>query len=148
MTLFKKNLHLFFTIIPLISFFIGIWAGQFVYDGYHWGFIYANALDLLQGKIPFKEIFIQYGLLTTIIHSLVLYIFGNNVFYLVVFTNLIYSISLFLISIITYKLTKNYKYSFYSCLIIFCICPWATSPWPHFISFFFVCLSLFFYILI
>ena len=134
----KKNKILLLFIVPIISFIGGIWQGQFVNDGYHWGFIFSNALELLNGKKPFEGVFIQYGLGTTLIHSLVLLLFQKNIFSLVVFTSLIYSISLYLIGNITYKLTNNFFYSLFSSFSVFLIYPWATSPWPNFISFFFI----------
>ena len=136
----KKKLILLFCIAPIISLIGGIWQGQFINDGYHWGFIFSNALELLNGKKPFEEIFIQYGLGTTLIHSFVLFLFEKNIFSIVVFTSLIYSISLYLIGNITYKLTNNFFYSLFSSVSVFLIYPWPTSPWPNFISFFFIVL--------
>ena len=135
----KIKILLFF-IVPIISLIGGIWHGQFINDGYHWGFIFSNALELLNGKKPFEEIFIQYGLGTTLIHSFILFLFEKNIFSIVVFTSFIYSISLYLIGDITYKLTKNFFYSLFSSFSIFLIYPWPTSPWPNFISFFFIVL--------
>ena len=136
----KKNILLSLLIIPSISLIGGIWQGQFINDGYHWGFIFSNAIELLNGKKPFEEIFIQYGLGSTLIHSLILFIFNKNIFSLIVFTSLIYALSLYLISIITYKFTNNIFYSLFSSFTIFIIFPWPTSPWPNFISFFFIVL--------
>ena len=68
----KRNLTIGLLIVPLISLIGGIWQGQYINDGYHWGFIFSNALELLEGKKPFEQIFIQYGLGTTLIHSLIL----------------------------------------------------------------------------
>jgi len=123
----------------------GIWQGQYISDGYHWGFIFSNALDLLDGKLPYEEIFIQYGLLSTLIHALTLIIFDKNIFSLIVVTCIFYSTSLYLIGVLTYKFTLNKYYSFISTFIIFMIYPWPTSPWPNFISFFFVTLFCLFY---
>ena len=82
----KKHIYYSLLIFPLISFFGGIWQGQYINDGYHWGFIFSNALDLLDGKLPYKEIFIQYGLLSTLIHALTLIIFDKNIFSLIAVT--------------------------------------------------------------
>lgn len=133
-------------IVPFISLIGGIWQGQFINDGYHWGFIFSNAIELLEGKKPFEEIFIQYGLGTTLIHSFILLLFNKNIFSLIIFTSLFYSISLYLIGSITYKLTNNIFYSFFASIAIFLINLWPTSPWPNFISFFFVTLFYRFYI--
>ena len=76
MQLSNKNYSL--VIFPIISFIGGIWQGQYTDDGYHWGFIFSNALDIINGKIPFKEIFIEYGIFSTIVHSITLLIFKKK----------------------------------------------------------------------
>ena len=137
----SKKFFLYFSfVIPLTSLIGGIWAGQYIDDGYHWGFIFSNALELLDGKKPFEEIFIQYGLGTTLIHSLILYLFNKNIFSLIVFTSILYSLSIYLIGNITFKLTKNQFYSLLSTFSIFLIFPFPTSPWPIYVSFFFIVL--------
>ena len=83
---FKKKFLLFF-ITPIISLIGGIWQGQFINDGYHWGFIFSNAIELLNGKKPFDEIFIQYGLGTTLIHSIILFFF-KKIFFQLLFLQL------------------------------------------------------------
>lgn len=57
----------FFCIFSLIT---SINQGKYIYDGYHWGFVAANANDFLNGKLLYKEIFVHYGILTLIIHSI------------------------------------------------------------------------------
>ena len=141
----KKNIYYTLLIFPIISFLGGLWQGQYINDGYHWGFIFSNALDLLDGKLPYKEIFIQYGLFSTLIHSLILSIFNKNIFSLIAATCVFYSFSIYLIGILTYRYTLNKYYSFISTFIIFMIYPWPTSPWPNFISFFFIILFCLFY---
>ena len=94
MQLYNKNYSLLF--FPIISFIGGIWQGQFTDDGYHWGFIFSNALDIINGKIPFKEIFIEYGIFSTVIHSITLLIFKKNLLSLIAVTSLLYSLSILL----------------------------------------------------
>ena len=74
----KKKIKFLYYIVPIVAFIGGIWNGQFINDGYHWGFIFSNSLELLNGKKPFEEIFIQYGLGTTLIHSFVLLLFEKT----------------------------------------------------------------------
>ena len=49
MKLMKKDYILI--IFPIISLFGGLWQGQFTDDGYHWGFMFSNALDLIDEEI-------------------------------------------------------------------------------------------------
>ena len=110
MLILKKHIYYSLLIFPIISFVGGMWQGQYTNDAYHWGFIFSNALDILDGKLPYKEIFIQYGLVSTLIHSLILTIFNKNIFSLIAVTCLFYSLSIYLIGILTYKFTLNSLY--------------------------------------
>ena len=138
----SKLYKMIFLIIPIISLIGGLWQNQFIYDGYHWGFIHTNALELLNGKIPYKEIFLEYGILSVLINALLLIIFDKNIFSLIAFTCFCYSLTLYLIGKITLRLTKNKIYSLFIVLILFLLYPWPTSPWPNFYSFMFSCLFI------
>ena len=140
----KKNIY--FLIIPIISIIGGLWQNQYIYDGYHWGFIFSNSLDFIDGKIPYKEIFLEYGILQTILNSIILIVFNKNVYSLLIFTCILYAISLYLITEITHKVTSNKLYSLFSVFIIFVLYPWPTIPWPNFFSFFFTILFCSLYI--
>ena len=64
---FLKNLSLL-NYLLIFSFFIySIYIIRYQYDGHHIGLVYSNALDFINGRLPYKEIFIQYGFLTTLI---------------------------------------------------------------------------------
>ena len=117
----------------------------YVYDGYHFGLIFSNALDLNNGKIPYKEIFIEYGFLTTLIHSKILNLFGNEVLYLQIYTSIIYSATIVLISIIIRKFTNEYL-ALLSVIILILIYPIPLKPWAIYNSYFFYVLSLVFYL--
>ena len=138
----SKLQKVIFIVIPVISLIGGLWQNQFIYDGYHWGFIHTNALELLNGKEPYSEIFLEYGILSVLVNSLLLIIFDKDLFSLIAFTCLCYSISLYLIGKISYKLTKSSIYSFFLVAVIFLLYPWPTSPWSNFYSFMFSCIFI------
>ena len=143
----KKNIRNYLLIlIPIISLIGGIWQGQYTDDGYHWGFIFSNALDLIEGKTPYKEIFLEYGILSAIINSIILLIFNKNILSLMLITCIAYSLTIFLIALIIQKFTNNKNYGLLSTLVIFMIYPWPVSPWPNFTSFFFTTLFCYFYL--
>ena len=82
--------YLLFTyLICILSIIGGLWNSQFINDGYHWGFVYSNSFDLIHGKKPYNEIFLEYGLLQSLI-NLIIIKFINN---LLILYN-IYSINL------------------------------------------------------
>ena len=112
------------------------------YDGHHLGLLYSNALDFISGKIPYKEIFLQYGFLTTLIHSLILIIFDNKLFFISVSGAFFYSLSILLISLSIKKLI-NSNYSLISTVLILFNHPIPLLPWSNYIVFFFITLSIF-----
>ena len=137
---------LYLYLIILISITIGIFNSQFVNDGYHWGFIYANSMDILYGKKIYKEIFLEYGLLQSLINYLIIKYINDSVLSIQVYTIIIYSLSFLFIFKIVFNITNNDKLSFLSVLMIFIINPWAISPWPIYHSFFFTTLFVYFFL--
>ena len=73
-----KKINYSLLIFPIISLIGGIWQGQYTYDGYHWGFVFSNALDILEGKMPYKEIFLEYGIVMPLIHAITLFCFKKE----------------------------------------------------------------------
>ena len=43
-------------VLILFFFLFSIYVIRYHYDGHHIGLIYSNALDLINGKTPYKEI--------------------------------------------------------------------------------------------
>ena len=84
---FSENKFLFGILVLIaFSFFKSLDIYRYVYDGHHHGLIFSNAIDLLEGKEPYKEIWIQYGFLSTYIHSIVITLFGKKLLYINIFT--------------------------------------------------------------
>ena len=79
MHILKKYIYYFLLIFPILSLAGGLWQGQYTNDGYHWGFVFSNAIDVIDGKTPYKEIFIQYGFLSTLVHAFIL-IYSTEIF--------------------------------------------------------------------
>ena len=52
-------------LIISLFFFFSIYSYSYIHDPHHHGLVFSNALDLLNGKRPYDEIFLQYGFLTT-----------------------------------------------------------------------------------
>ena len=141
----EKKYFLLSISLIFISFIISLNLHQYIYDGHHHGIMYQNAIDLLNFKKPFSEIYIQYGILTTIIHSLSLLVFGNYVYALTFVTIIFYSLTICLIFLITKKLI-NEKYAFISVLLLLANHPIPWLPWSNYIAYFFLALSILFFI--
>ena len=62
-----KNLSSLTYFVLIFYFLYSIFILRYYVDGHHIGLMYSNSIDLINGKLPYKEIFIQYGILTTLI---------------------------------------------------------------------------------
>jgi len=134
---------LFFSFITLIT--LGtLWQGQYSYDPHHWGLMLSNAKDLFEGKIPYKDIYIQYGFLTTVIHAFSYSLFGKNLFSIIFITGIAYSIGVWLIYLISLAVSKSLKIALFSAFICFLVHPIAIYPWSNYISFPFFMAGIFF----
>tara|TARA_Y100000590_G_scaffold318563_1_gene360464 strand:+ start:1050 stop:2639 length:1590 start_codon:yes stop_codon:yes gene_type:complete len=138
----KKNLLLkfhyyFFAIIILISFFGTVWQSQFTFDPLHWGFSLQTAIDIIENKTPYKEIFIQYGILNPFFHSLILKITNGNILSLMVLTSAFYSLGMINLFFVTKKII-NINFALYLLITIFFIHPIAIYPWYLYLSFFLI----------
>tara|TARA_A100001015_G_scaffold127154_1_gene140929 strand:- start:1072 stop:2610 length:1539 start_codon:yes stop_codon:yes gene_type:complete len=138
-----NNYKIIVITISLFSFLISVWQSTYVYDGHHWGLVASNAYDLLNHKVPYKEIFIQYGILTTLLHSIFMKIGSQSVISIFFFTSVIYSISIYYFFLIVKNKFEN-KLALFAVLCLVLIHPFVNHPWHNYLTFFFLILSLFY----
>jgi len=89
-------------VIFLVGVLVPLAFSFFHIDMHHDGIVFSAAYDIYNGKTPYNEAFLQYGIGTTFIHYLSLNIFGPTLFSLRIITVLMYgliSLILFLIGI-------------------------------------------------
>ena len=136
--LLLQKTNLVIVIFLLYSFYFSIIQGSYIYDGYHWGLVASNANDFINGKLPYKDFFVHYGFLTLLFHS-ISYLIYDSVFSLIVFTALVYVISIFVLL----SLVRKYSSDNYILMTIFIfffyatICGISLAYLPS-ISFFFI----------
>jgi hypothetical protein len=140
----KKKLFFDFLVLLIIiySLFLGYNHSKYNQDFHHWSYILSSYIDYKNEFRLFKDIFLQYGPGQLIFFLLVDFFYNINIFSIGLIINFVYSINLILI----YKILSNITsrlISFLLFFIIFLIHPFATVPWPDYLSGF--CLSLFFY---
>ena len=108
----------FILILSFFSFLISIYQAQYYYDGHHWGLMLSNAIDLINGKKPYEEIFIQYGILKTIFHAIFVKIGNGNVLSLFFGTGLFYFFSILLL----YNIIEQKFNSYYAIFAVISFC--------------------------
>ncbi len=138
-----RSYQLIAILIASFSFLISVLQAQYIYDGHHWGLMASNAKDLIEGKTPYREIFIQYGIFTTIVHSFFIKISNFKVISIFYGTSLIYSISMLLFYALINSKFKEY-FALFGIVCLFLVHPFTNHPWHNYLTFLFLILSLFF----
>jgi len=148
--LLQKYPNIFIRSLLALGFFyviyFSIWQGLYNLDPHHWGLMFSNAVDLINGKTPYKEIFIQYGILTTIIHAVAYILITKSLISIIAITAFFYACGLIGIYFLGHALTNNKRiavFSFITCVIFH---PLAIYPWSNYISFPFLVFGLLFLI--
>ena len=112
-----------------------IWQGAYNNDPLHWGLMLSNAKDLYEGQLPYKDIFIQYGILTTLVHSFAYFIGGKTLNTIIIITAIFYAIGISLLYKLTLSIAKEKFIAVFVVIISFLIHPIAIYPWPNYIAF-------------
>lgn len=134
--------NLFVICVCLVSLVFSVIESRVNTDAHHWGLMYANATQLKQGLIPFKDIFIQYGFLTTWIQAFAMHFLGDTVVAVGIITGIFYSINIYL-SYCLWQKVLNRWLSALSALLMFLVHGYIIYPWSNYISYTFLLLALF-----
>lgn len=131
----KKLTQLALALILSTTVIVSLWQAQYTVSPLEWGLMLSNAKDLAGGQIPYKQIFIQYGYLTTIIHAIAYILLGNNLQSLMTITSIAYAIGLFLIYRVAVRAQLTRLQSLSILLIYFLFHPVVIYPWSNYIAF-------------
>jgi len=136
-------------LVVMITFIITAIFSRIGVDPHHDGIVFKPAIDLVEGKMLFKDSFTQYGALFTIIQSLSLLIFGKYLIVIKLLTAFFYALTSFFL----YKIWSIYegeRLSFFSCLLWLSLAPFYIFLflcWSSVYALFFLVLSCYFLIL-
>ncbi len=128
------SFHLIVIFVCIGAFFFSVWQGQYTVDPHHWGLMLSNAKDLSTGKLPYKEIFIQYGILPTLIHRYAFEELGRDLISLISVTALFYSVALYCIFRMSLGVLKNQWTALICVLLTYLFHPVTMSPWANYIA--------------
>ena len=126
--------RLFLVVTPLAVIFFSLWQGAYNIDPHHWGLMLSNAKDLFEGHAPYKEIFIQYGILTTILQAAA-FSMGKNMLSIIVITSICYAIGILLVYATALNALKNRTTALYVLILLVLFHPLAIYPWSNYIAF-------------
>ncbi|MFA6569626.1 MAG: glycosyltransferase family 39 protein [Bacteroidota bacterium] len=144
-----KHLYLLLPFIIFIATFLVSGLFSFIsVDPHHDGIMLKPALDVVSGKVLFRDTFTQYGALTTYIQAGALKIFGNYLIVIKLFTALFYALSSVVLWFIWVRIMPRYLATL-SCFMLILLGTyliWIVIPWSSVYSLFFQTLSLYIFI--
>ena len=140
--LYSKYGHVMFIFIITIT--VASIFSIFGVDAHHQGIMFKPALDVAHGQMLFRDTFTQYGAMTTLLHALVLKLFGDHLLLIQIQTAIFYGF----ISICLWYLWRPFLSKWLttvSVLIWLFIAPyfvWTMLPWSSVPALLFQLLSL------
>lgn len=142
MQLSKNSLLITLIGLSIMVVLISVLQGMLTLDPHHWGLMLGNAKDLYEGRRPYQEIFIQYGIGTTLIHSFA-YGIGKNLISLIFVTSFFYAAGMVVIFFAAVNVLKNETHALYVFISIFLLHPLAMLPWANYLAFPFIAFGLY-----
>ena len=106
-------------------------------DSHHWGLMLSNAIDLSDGKIPYKDFIIQYGYLTTLVQSIWGSIFGFSFLTFGILTAIVYCGHLYQVFTVIRHLTEPWVAGLFLA-VAFVLHPFPIYPWADYYAGFFL----------
>jgi len=120
--------------------------GRYQIDPHHWGLMLSNVQDMVRGRLPYQEIFLQYGILTPIIQGAFYVVLGGTLQSIFFATIAAYVIGLLGIYYLSYELSSSRKLALYALISCALLHPIVIYPWSNYIAFPFLVFGLLFYI--
>lgn len=136
----KSKELLFLIFITTVTIILGGIYSIFNTDPLHWGFISGTALDFIQGKKLFSEIYIQYGIGEPLLFKFLNQFLTINYTSIGFITSIAYALNL-LVIYLTIRKFVNPALAMLSVFIIFLLHPFAIYPWPDYWAGLFISLS-------
>lgn len=139
----ERHSRLLLIAAPVVVVLFSLLQGAYDIDPHHWGLMLSNAKDLYKGQTPYKDIFIQYGILTTILQAFAFGV-GKNMLSIIVITSVCYAIGILLVYAIALRVLKNKTIALYVLITLVLFHPLAMYPWSNYMAFPFLMAGIYF----
>ena len=133
---------LLFIILPFISFFFSLYQLNQQYDGHHHGVMYSITEDFLNGKVPYREFLPHYGMFFIYLNSIFIKIFFNSIYGTYFLISLCKGVIFFIFGMIIKKKFDE-KIAITTMFIMFLLHPFVDTPWPDYLFFSLLLLSIY-----
>lgn len=112
-----------------------LWRGLHTYDPFHWGLMLADARRLCEGGVPYRDLWVPYGFLTTVAQGVAFCVAGRSMVSVLGVTVLAWSIGVYLLGRLTAKLTGDTGAAVAAAGLLVLLHPAVEYPWPNYLAF-------------
>jgi hypothetical protein len=106
-------------------------------DSHHWGLMLSNALDLSEGRVPYRDFTIQYGYFTTLVQSWWGSLFGFSFMSFGILTAIVYCGLLYQVYAVIRHLGAPWVATLFLAMA-FVLHPFPIYPWSDYYAGFFL----------
>ena len=131
-----------FSLIFFVTFFFSIYQLNVQYDGHHHGIILSITESFTRGEVPYKDFLPNFGIFFIFINSFFFKIFNNSIFGIYFLISIVKALSTIILALIIKKKFGK-KEGINSLLIIFFLQPFVETPWPDYVFFIFLLISIY-----
>ena len=137
---FKNIFYILSFGLIFIFFIYSLYLNTINYDPRHNGLVYIYADYIKNNFFSFPQIYFMYGLLNAYLDFFSLIFFGDNVFSIILLTNIFFYLALVVFFFYSLKFFKAQN-SFLLILVLICCHPIVIYGWHSYKSFFFILAS-------
>ncbi len=131
-------------IVCIFSVLFSLIEGSNYLDTHHDAIIFSNSIFIMNGLLPYKDFYVQYGIIQPTINAVLFSIFGARF----LIQNLVVAVVYALFLYFNFKIVKiilNEKVALLFLLILFFLDPFVILPWPNFFIGLFSCIGLYYF---
>ncbi len=133
-------------IICLSSLILSLIEGANYLDTHHDPIIFSNSLFIMNGLLPYKDFYVQYGIIQPSINAIFFKLFGARF----LLQNLVVATTYAIFLYLNYKIIKeliNANSALLFLLILFLLEPFVILPWPNFFIGLIAAIGLYYFVL-
>lgn len=113
---------------------LSVLQGAYHLDPHHWGLILSNAIDLDRGRVPYREVFIQYGILSAVLPEW-FYRIGGTQLSIIAGVAAFYAVGIAGTYFISREVSARRDLAIFTFITALLVHPLAIYPWPNYIAF-------------
>lgn len=113
---------------------LSVLQGAYHLDPHHWGLILSNAIDLDRGRVPYREVFIQYGILSAVLPEW-FYRIGGTQLSIIAGVAALYAVGIAGTYFISREVSARRELAVFTFITALLVHPLAIYPWPNYIAF-------------